>query len=214
MTRSKPLLVAGGLVALSAVVSVVAGPSLPDRLVTRWNAAGQPDGSMATALALFPALSAAVSGTFLVIPRIDPFGANIAAFRDAYDRFAAPVVAFLFVVHVGVVAFNLGYVDDVSALVVGAVGDLLPRAEPNWFVGIRTPWTLSSEAVWDRTHEVGGLLFELTAVFALGGLLFPAFTLDFVVAPAVDVALFVAGYSFYLYRTIDEHEAPTSGADG
>lgn len=223
MPRTKPLLVAGGLVALSALVSVAAAPSLPERLVTHWNAAGRPDGTMATplALTLFPALSAALLAMFLVVPRIDPLGSNIAAFRGAYDRFVAIAVAFLFVVHVGVVAYNLGYVDDVSALVLGAVavllyavGDLLPRAEPNWFVGIRTPWTLSSEVVWERTHDVGGLLFKLAAVLALGGVLFPEYTLHFVVVPLAGVALFATAYSLYLYRTLDDHEAPAAGADG
>jgi len=73
-----------------------------------------------------------------------------------------------------VVAFNLGYEFDFTLLVLAAVaglfyyiGFVLERAECNWFVGIRTPWTLESDAVWQRTHRLGGRLFKLTALFAL-----------------------------------------------
>jgi uncharacterized membrane protein len=44
------------------------------------------------------------------------------------------------------------------------MGNLLPRARPNWFVGIRTPWTLSSDRVWEKTHRLGGHLFVAAGI--------------------------------------------------
>ena len=159
---------AAAFVVLSGVVSFLAAPSLPAQLVTNWNAAGEPNGSMPKLLAiwLFPALTAGLLVVFAVIPRIDPLRENIARFRRYYDWFVVVFTAYMFLVHAGIIAFNLGYEFDFTALILVGVaglfyysGVLLTHAERNWFVGIRTPWTLSSEEVWKRTHALGGRLF-------------------------------------------------------
>ena len=54
------------------------------------------------------------------------------------------------------------------------IGNLLPRARPNWFVGIRTPWTLSSDRVWEKTHRIGGQVFVAGGMLiVLGALVMP-----------------------------------------
>ena len=53
------------------------------------------------------------------------------------------------------------------------LGFMVERAQPNWFIGIRTPWTLSNPVVWQKTHRVGGLAFKVSGVLVLVGLLFP-----------------------------------------
>jgi uncharacterized membrane protein len=83
------------------------------------------------------------------------------------------------------------------------VGALLSRAERNWFVGIRTPWTLSSDVVWRRTHDVGGTLFKLSAVIAAVGLLFGEYAVYFLVVPLVLTAVSTAAYSYYLYERLE-----------
>lgn len=213
--------VAAGIVALSGALSVVAAPSVPARLVTHWNAAGDPDGTMAKSvgLALVPVLSAALLGLFAAIPRIDPLRENIASFRAVYDWFLVALTAFLGVVHAGIVAFNLGYAFDFTQVVLAAtavlfyfVGVLLSHAERNWFVGIRTPWTLSSAEVWDRTHRLGARLFKVTAVVALFGLLAGEYAVYFLVAPALVTAAVTVAYSFYLYERTERGGAPDSQA--
>ena len=52
------------------------------------------------------------------------------------------------------------------------IGILIKHAKRNWFIGIRTPWTLSSDKVWDKTHALGGKLFQVSAVITLGGIFF------------------------------------------
>jgi len=210
-TRQRFLL-AIGLVALSALVSVLAAPALPERMISHWNIAGQPDATMATpvALVLFPALSAALVGLFWLLPRIDPLGENVVAFRPAYDWFLVVLTAYLLALHVGVIAFNLGFRFDFTAFVLAgvavlfyAVGELLSHARRNWFVGIRTPWTLSSEAVWDRTHALGGRLFKVTALLTLVGLIFGEYAVYFLLVPALLTAAATVIYSFVLYRRLD-----------
>ncbi|QLH83586.1 SdpI family protein [Halosimplex pelagicum] len=205
--------IAAALVAVSALVSVLAAPSLPDTVVTHWNAAGEPDGTMSktAALALIPALSAVLVALLALVPRVDPLGENVADFRAYYDWFVVLFAGFMTLVHGGVVAFNLGYEFDFTLLVLAAVagllyyvGVLLTHAERNWFVGIRTPWTLSDETVWDRTHELGGRLFKLTAVVSLVGLLAGDYTVYFLLVPALATAAITVAYSYYLYERLDD----------
>ncbi|WP_092906457.1 SdpI family protein [Halostagnicola kamekurae] len=203
---------AAGFVALSAIVSFIAAPDLPAELVTNWNAAGEPNGTMprTAALWLFPALTAGLVVLFALIPHIDPLRENIAEFRAAYDWFAVIVTGYLFVLHAGIVAFNLGYEFDFTALVLlGAAGlfyssgIVLTRANRNWFVGIRTPWTLSSDEVWDRTHALGGKLFKLTAILSLLGLLAGDYAIYFLVVPALLTAVVTVLYSYYIYDRLE-----------
>lgn len=78
------------------------------------------------------------------------------------------------------------------------------RAEQNWFVGIRTPWTLSSEAVWRRTHDRAGPLFKFAGLLALGALAVPSLAVAFVVVPVVAVSLYAIVYSYVVYRGLDD----------
>jgi len=118
--------------------------------------------------------------------------------------------AYLAVLHTGIVAFNLCSAFDMTLFVLaGGAGlfyylsILLAHAERNWFVGIRTPWTLSSDEVWDRTHDLASRLFKLTAVLALVGLLFGEYAVFFLVVPALLTAAVTVAYSDYLYERLD-----------
>lgn len=206
-------LIAAGFVVASALASLVLAPSLPEQVVTHWNAAGEPDGTMpkALALAFVPALSGFMLLLFAVIPRIDPLGDNIRGFRRHYDWFVIAFTAFMLVVHAGILAFNLGYMFDFTLLVVAGValllyyvGVLMEHAERNWFIGVRTPWTLSSDEVWRQTHDLAARLFKLTAAVAAVGLLFGDLAVYFLLVPAVATAVVTVAYSYYLYEKIED----------
>lgn len=79
-------------------------------------------------------------------------------------------------------------------------GILIKKAKRNWFVGIRTPWTLSNEKVWDRTHQIGGKLFKITGIIAILGMFFPRFSFYFVLIPVILVAIYTVIYSYFEYR--------------
>jgi len=210
--------IAAGLVVLSAIASVLAAPDLPAVMVSHWNAAGTPNGTMAKplALALVPAIGVGLLALFAAIPRIDPLRENIAAFRPYYDWLVVIVAGFLLAIHLATIAFNLGYAVDMTVVTIVTVavlyyylGMLLPHAERNWFVGIRTPWTLSSPDVWERTHVLGGRLFKLSAVLALVGLLFGSAAIYFVLVPALLTAGITFGYSYLVYERL-ERDGPSS----
>jgi len=219
MDSTRRYLVAAVFVVCSGLVSVLAAPELPAELATHWNAGGEPDGTMGKtiALALIPGLTAVLVGLFALIPRIDPLGANIEEFRGHYDWFVVLFAAYMFLVHAGIVAFNLGYEFDFVALVMLGVaalfyyvGVLLETAKRNWFVGIRTPWTLSSDAVWDATHELGSRLFKICALAAVFAVFAGEYAVYFVLVPTLGTAVITVVYSYVVYERLEG--APAVGS--
>ncbi|MDY6779474.1 MAG: DUF1648 domain-containing protein [Halobacteria archaeon] len=201
--------VGAAVVVVSLVVSAVSYPSLPSEMVVHWDASGTPDGGMSKPLAvlLLPALSAVVLVVLAALPRIDPLGENIEEFRKEYDGLVVVMSGFLGYVHLLVVLLNTGYDFEIIRALSPAVaalyyyvGVVIESAERNWFVGIRTPWTLSDERVWRETHDRAGTLLKLSSVVALGGLVFPDRATLFLVAPVALVAAYATLFSYLMYR--------------
>lgn len=161
----------GFVVAVAALaVTWFAWDRLPPYMATHWDASGHINGYSPRAFgALFaPGLIVLLTLLFQVLPLLDPRRANYAKFADTYWVIANAVLLFVGIAHVLVLGYGLGYPVAVTRIVplgLGilfiALGNVLPRVEPNWFVGIRTPWTLSSDTVWRRTHRTGGRTFFL-----------------------------------------------------
>jgi len=205
-------LAGGGIVVLTALASALAAPELPAEVAVHFDTAGDPDGyaDRSVGLVAMPLTAAALVALFGAVPRIDPLGENVAEFRSAYDALAVGTVALVAYVHGLVLAYNLGVAFDVTVAVAPAVaamyylvGHLLERAKRNWFVGLRTPWTLSDEAVWDRTHERVAPLFKLAGVVALGAVLVPSLAIYLLVGPVAVAALAGTVYSYVCYRRLN-----------
>lgn len=205
--------VAGGaIVLLTAVTSVLAAPDLPSEMAIHFDASGSPDryADRSLALAVGPLVGLGLVVLFAALPRIDPLGENVAEFQTAYDTVAVATVALIAYVHGLVLAYNLDVAFDVTVAIAPAVaamyylvGVLLERAERNWFVGLRTPWTLSDERVWDRTHERVAPLFKAAGVVALGALLVPSLASYWLVTPVLVASLAGVVYSFVCYRRLN-----------
>jgi len=143
---------------------------LPPRMATHWDGLGHVNGYSTRAFGalLAPGLIVLLTLLFQVLPALDPRRENYAKFVGTYWVIANSVVLFVGVVHVMVLINALGHpiaMTRVVPLGMGilfiALGNVLPRVEPNWFVGIRTPWTLSSDTVWRKTHRTAGWTFFL-----------------------------------------------------
>lgn len=188
--------------ALAAAVSVWAYPRLPETVATHWNLQGTPDGysSRLWAVAMMPLLTLGLTGLFNVLPKVDPRRENYAKFLDSYWLIANAVLVFTGVADALILANGLGYtvqVDRLLPLGIGLLfaflGNYLTRVEPNWFVGIRTPWTLSSDAVWRKTHRTAGWLFVVgglviaAGAFAPRGVFLPLFVATIVVVAGIPV---------------------------
>ena len=211
---------AASVAVLAGVAGALAAPDLPAELVTNWDAGGAPNGTLpkTQALVLLPALTLGLVGLLAVLPWIDPLGENIEAFRSQYDWFAVVFAAYLSAVHLGVIAFNLGYEFQFTLLVLAGmaalfyyIGIVLDHAERNWFVGIRTPWTLSSDEVWERTHDLGATLFKLTAVVTLAGLALGDLAIYVAVGAVVVTSATTLVYSYYCYQQLDDNGDVAAG---
>lgn len=196
--------------ALAAALSVWAYARLPDTVATHWNLRGEPDGysSRLAAAIIMPLAILGLTLLFNVLPRLDPRRDNYGKFRDSYWLLTNGVLAFLLAAHGLVLASGMGYtvqVDRVLPLAIGLLlaflGNYLTRVEPNWFVGIRTPWTLSSDAVWRKTHRTGGWLFVVGGLVIAGAAFAPAGVFFRVIVPTlVAVTAIPVVQSYVLWK--------------
>ncbi|WEL23140.1 SdpI family protein [Candidatus Nanohalovita haloferacivicina] len=209
MELEKQDYITAGIGALLAVLTIYGWFNLPDQIAIHFNAAGQPDNftSKTTGLLLLPAMFLGLYGLFKVLPSIDPLGDNIQEFKDQYRTIIAAVLGFLTYIQALIVFWNLGYSFSISqALVPGIaalyyiMGIVISEARQNWFIGIRTPWTLSDEEVWNKTHERCGPLFKAAGLIALLGLALPEYFIFFTVAPAMIVSVYATVYSYMEFR--------------
>jgi uncharacterized membrane protein len=197
------------LILLIFAVTVLTYPQLPDPIVAHWNAAGEADGHMSKfwGMALIPALSLGLTALFFAPPSIDPLRKNYEAFRSYYEGMILVFQGYMLVVQLLIIVWNLGYrisPNIVFPPLIGVLfiylGFLIEHAEQNWFVGIRTPWTLSSATVWKKTHEVGGKLFKIAGIVALAGLLVPQYAIWFILVPVLAAGIVPVIYSYLIYR--------------
>src|SRR2546427_2278380 len=167
----------GFVVAVVALaIGVWAWPRLPAGVATHWDIHGTPDGysSRLFAVLITPVILVVINGVFRILPRLDPRRANYEKFQDTYWLIANAVALFLLGIHVLVMINGLGRPVAMSRLMPVAVGLLfvvlgnsLSRVPPTWFVRIRTPWTLSSDTVWRKTHRTGGVPVVIARVVRL-----------------------------------------------
>ena len=197
-----------GFVILAFLTAAYAYPNMPDMMATHWGMSGDPDGFSARDVGVFlmPLMTLAIFGIFVVLPELDPLKRNYASFMREYDTFAALMVIFLYYVYVLTLIYNLGvqfelarFLAPALGIIIFYMGVLLKKAKQNWFVGIRTPWTLSSESVWERTHRVTGNIFQAAGVVAFIGVIAPA-ALMASVAVLIGAAVFSFIYSYMEFR--------------
>jgi len=189
---------------VTATVSLLVYPSLPPRVAVHWNLAGEPNGygPRLVAAVMVPAMILLMRALAAVLPRIDPKKENYQKFAGAYWLIMNGIMLFMALVHLATLAYGLGAPVRMDRLVSAGVGVLLmvtgnylTRVQPNWFVGIRTPWTLSSESVWRRTHRVGGRLMAgggtlmVAAAFLPGALHLAVFFATLVLVSVVPLVL-------------------------
>ena len=198
------------IAAMAVALSIWAYPQLPPTVATHWGLNGAPNGysSRAMAVAIIPVVLLVMTGLFRVLPRLDPRRDNYAKFIGTYWLIANAVILFILVAHGLIIASGLGYsvkIDRLMPIGVGllfvVLGNYLTRVEPNWFVGIRTPWTLSSDTVWRKTHRTGGWLMVLGGLVVASGAFLPraAFLPLFVVAILV-MAVIPIVQSYVLWK--------------
>lgn len=205
----KTRIISLALIVVAFTVAVMLYPTFPENVASHWDATGNVNGysSKITGLFMIPVMAAALFIMFMFLPNIDPLKKNLEKFRDHYEGFILVIIGFLLYIHALTIAWNLGYDFSFNVAFIPAMaalffylGVVIENAKRNWFLGIRTPWTLSSDKVWKKTHSLGGKLYKSAAVIALLGLFFGSNSIWFIIVPIICVSLYLVVYSYLEFQ--------------
>ena len=197
------------LILASFVLGAYLYPIMPERMASHWDASGSVNGYMPklSGLFLMPIISTVLFLAFLVIPRIDPLKENIAKFRAYFDLFILLLFGFLFYLYLLTILWDLGYRFNIIQLMAPAIGLLIfyagvltENAKQNWFIGVRTPWTLSSVRVWNKTNRLAGKLFKAAGILAVLGAGLPQYAIFFILVPVILAGVYPIIYSYQEYQ--------------
>jgi len=216
-----PSLVASwALVVASFLVAAAFYGRLPDPVPTHWNWKGVADGFTPKPWGPFvlPLLLLGICAALSILPRISPKGFGMEQFRRAFEQIVFAIALFFFAIEVlallvasgSQISMGRAVFTIVGALFV-ALGNFMGKLTKNFFVGVRTPWTLASDEVWLRTHRLAGKLFVLAgiavAILALLGTNAVVEVVLLVVAGAIPVV-----YSYVVYRRLEGFNGGGSSA--
>lgn len=192
------------------VATVVAYPHLPSTVATHWNLRNQVDGYSAkwTLFLMGPGLMAGIMVLWRFLPWLSPKNFEVDSFRSTYFQIMLIVVSLLAYFNAAVLWAGVGYSLNVGRAIVGGLcllvallGNLLGKVRRNFYIGVRTPWALANEHVWNATHRFAA------KTFVAGGLVGLALTAVGLQGRAVFVvllaALIPAVYSLAFYKQLE-----------
>jgi len=194
----------------AAGVGLWARSQLPDAPIgTHFDLQGHVNGTLPRdiALAFGPGIALALAATMLwLLPAIMPKNAAVERSSEAYGASVTVIIFFLCLIHAGVVAVALHYPVDLprwvlagTGLLFVVLGNYLPKTRYNYVMGIRNPWTLCNEEVWDKTHRLSGPLFMLAGALIVAGAFVVPLPLGFMLmVPAVVVVVLICNAYSYL----------------
>ena len=198
------------LVGLAFGFSAAMYSKLPAQIPSHWDNDGDINGYMSRAwgIWLMPTVLLAMAIILPRIPAIDPRRENYEKFRPSYDLVVDAVITMIAALHVAMLGAGAGWpvpMERVTPLLAGGlfvvIGNVMPRARPNWLFGIRTPWTLTNDRVWERTHRVGGSMFVAAGVLlALSALFLPKSTMPALIVCIVIASVVPVVYSYFAWR--------------
>ncbi len=209
------------LILVMFCLAIALWPSSPERMPVHWNWKGEPDGmgGKFEGLLIIPLITLAIYLLMVVLPRIDPGRANYRLFRGPYNVIRMAIVGVMAAIYFVMVAAQRNPQLNIVALVpviIGLMfvvfGNLMGKLRPNWFVGIRTPWTLTSKLSWTRTHRVGGVgMVVLGLVLMPLGFLKTNASLWILLIGVLGWVVFLLVFSYFVWR-IDPDRVPPAGS--
>lgn len=194
--------------AKTLLITVWAYPQLSDRMITHWGVDGRPNGWMEKGVGAW--FGFGVETVILLMAWILPRVVPKAKFHQSEKIFEWTILVlmiFMLWINALVLVVNLGYVIDMNRMIslplaglFGFFGAVLPKMQPNWVMGVRTPWTMSNKRVWAKTHNLAGKLFFLMAVTTATGWFYPQLAFYLMIIPLIFVVVFLLVYSCWAYR--------------
>jgi uncharacterized membrane protein len=186
---------------------------LPEKIPTHWGITGQPDAWMSTidpwAFLLFPLIMVAMLALIFVLPWLSPRKFDLDRFRGTFHYIMFLLIALMAYLHFAALLGGLQKWVNPNSLVFAGLfllfallGNVLGKVQRNFYVGVRTPWTLASEAVWVRTHRLAAWLFTAAGVVGFV-LLVAGVPFYFSLAGVLVAALVPVIYSLLLYKYLE-----------
>jgi uncharacterized membrane protein len=215
------------LIGAVIVVAAILYADLPQQIPTHWNLDGEVDDYTAKpwGVAILPLAAILVFVIMRLIPIISPKGFRTDKFMDVINVFTVAIVGLMCGLAVLVLLEAIGKDVRINEMVFAGVGLLfivlgnyMGKVRKNFFIGIRTPWTLASDEVWSRTHRLGGKVFILIGLFMILNI-FVRLSENWLIAAIVTAALVPVIYSYVIYRNIegfapDDDDDPTDESLG
>jgi uncharacterized membrane protein len=207
------LLALGGMLAASAWIL----PQFPSdaRIAIHFDINGQPNGFAGPLFAFLalPAIAAALTALFVLLPRLEPRSANLARSGKAYETGWIAAIVLVAGCHALLIAHALGQMPDVPRIVCALLGltliltgNVAAKARSNFTFGIRTPWTLADERVWHKTHRLYGWASVGLGILLAGLALAAAPPIVLAVAVLAGLSLLIVAsfaYSYWLWRRLN-----------
>ncbi|MBD8880428.1 SdpI family protein [Rhodanobacter sp. 7MK24] len=215
MKTARTLIVSAVFVAVAVGVAVWLYPQMPARVATHWGVSGQPNGYSPRfwAATMWPLLIAALAVLTVTLPRISPKRFEMESFAGVYGVLMLVIQGVMLVLGVTAMLAGAGHavpMATIAPLGVGVLlivlGNYMGKLRRNFFVGIRTPWTLASEAAWERTHRLAGWVYVLAgAAMVVLGLI--GAMAGWMLAAVVVVLLIPHVCSYFIYRRLEGHHS-------
>jgi uncharacterized membrane protein len=183
------------LLVIPFILIVVFWNDLPEKIPMHWNVEGEVDryGSKAFGILALPVFNVILFLLFVILPKIDPRQKNYRFFGTSYNIIRIGLNSFMLVLFIIILAASLGYELNIGLIVIYltltlflVIGNLFGKIRPNYFLGLRTPWTLDNEEVWRKTHRLAGAIWVWSTVVM------------FIIAAVIPITIFVYVYFCYV----------------
>jgi len=184
---------------------------MPEQMPTHWNAQGDIDGygSRFVGLFIIPLITLGIYILFSFIPKIAVYKEHIQRFDKHLYGMKVALVLFFSAIYVVSLLPTFGYDINVTYFILPFIaalifysGYIMKFVKRNFFIGIRTPWTLSSGKVWDKTHKIGSITFRINALIFLLAIFLPEYSFWIILVPLLANVVFLIGYSYWLYQKV------------
>lgn len=197
------------LISITLLAWIIAWPHLPNTIATHWSG-GVADG-YSSKLSGMMSMVGIMIGLYIflnILPKIDPKKKNYEKFSKGFMVMNNGVLVVLFIGNIDIITNGLGYnlfINRVPELIVGIlfllIGNYLPQCKPNFFIGIRTPWTLSNEEVWRKTHRFSGKVFVILGLIMILSIFVPAALKSFLmIGMIIGAVVLTMLYSYFAYK--------------
>ena len=194
---------------ISLLISIIAFPSLKEQIPIHWGFDGKIDGYGSRYwIFLEPALILIFRFFMDFVRKIDPKKNSYHIFHREYDLFMIAIALFILAIQILSLGPAFGIQLPVGKLVIfivgillSFIGNLLPKLKPNYFMGIKTPWSIANETVWFKTHRIAGKIWFIGGILMALSIFLPNSIQTILFVTILSVMVLVPYvYSYYVYK--------------